>query len=59
MLRLALPTDGERLAAIYAPAVTDRATSFELTPPDAAEMARRVSALTAEHPGWSWKKTDW
>ena len=50
MLRLALPTDGERLAAIYAPAVADRTTSFELTPPDAAEMARRVSALTARTP---------
>ena len=50
MLRLALPTDGERLAAIYAPAVSDRATSFELTPPDAAEMARRVSALNNRTP---------
>lgn len=50
MLRMAVPADGERLAAIYAPAVTDRTTSFELTPPDAVEMARRVSALTARTP---------
>ena len=50
MLRLALPTDGERLAAIYAPAVTDRTTSFELTPPDAVEMARRVAAVVARTP---------
>lgn len=50
MIRMATPADGERLAAIYAPAVTDRATSFELTAPDAAEMARRVSTLTARTP---------
>ena len=50
MLRLAVPADGERLAAIYAPAVTERTTSFELTPPDAAEMARRISTLTARTP---------
>jgi len=50
MIRMAAPADGERLAAIYAPAVTDRATSFELTAPDAAEMARRVSTLTARTP---------
>jgi len=50
MLRLADPADGERLAAIYAPAVTERATSSELTPPDAAEMARRVAALGARTP---------
>jgi hypothetical protein len=41
MIRMAIPADGERLAAIYAPAVTDRTTSFELTAPDAREMARR------------------
>ena len=50
MLRLADPSDGARLAAIYAPAVTDRATSFELTAPDAAEMARRVTTLLARTP---------
>jgi phosphinothricin acetyltransferase len=47
---MATPADGERLAAIYAPAVTGRATSFELTPPDAAEMARRISTVTARTP---------
>lgn len=50
MIRMANPTDGERLAAIYAPAVTERATSFELVAPDGAEMARRVTALTARTP---------
>lgn len=50
MIRMATPADGERLAAIYTPAVTDRATSFELEAPDAAEMARRVVALTTRTP---------
>ena len=50
MIRLAVPSDGARLAAIYSPAVTDHATSFELTPPDAAEMARRVTSLVARTP---------
>lgn len=50
MLRLATPADGARLAAIYAPAVTVRATSFELVPPDATEMARRVSTLMLRTP---------
>lgn len=42
--------DGPALAAIYAPAVTGRATSFELEAPDGAEMARRVERLTARTP---------
>jgi L-amino acid N-acyltransferase YncA len=50
MIRMAVPADGERLSAIYAPAVTERATSFELQAPDAAEMARRVGALTLRTP---------
>jgi phosphinothricin acetyltransferase len=38
------------LAAIYAPAVESQATSFELEPPDASEMGRRVAAVTAKTP---------
>jgi L-amino acid N-acyltransferase YncA len=49
-IRMAVRTDGDALAAIYRPAVTDRATSFELEPPDGAEMARRVAAVTARLP---------
>jgi len=49
-IRLATPADGAALAAIYAPAVDGRATSFELTAPDADEMARRVERLTARTP---------
>jgi L-amino acid N-acyltransferase YncA len=49
-IRLATAADGAALAAIYAPAVEGRAISFELEPPDAAEMGRRVVALTARTP---------
>ncbi|GLC26231.1 GNAT family N-acetyltransferase [Roseisolibacter agri] len=49
-IRLATAADGAALAAIYAPAVDGRATSFELTAPDADEMARRVERLTARTP---------
>jgi L-amino acid N-acyltransferase YncA len=50
-IRLATADDGAALADIYRPAVADRATSFEVDPPDAAEMARRVAA-TLEHYPW-------
>jgi L-amino acid N-acyltransferase YncA len=49
-IRLATVADGAVLAAIYAPSVQERVTSFELEPPDAAEMGRRVLALTARTP---------
>jgi phosphinothricin acetyltransferase len=50
LIRLATMTDGPALAAIYAPAVVDCPTSFELEPPDGAEMARRVERVTARTP---------
>jgi L-amino acid N-acyltransferase YncA len=49
MIRFARESDGPDIAAIYAPAVAD-ATSFELDPPDAAEMVRRVGYLSARLP---------
>jgi L-amino acid N-acyltransferase YncA len=49
-IRLATIADGPSLAAIYAPAVTAHATSFELEAPDGAEMARRVASLTTRTP---------
>jgi L-amino acid N-acyltransferase YncA len=49
-IRLATAGDGSALATIYAPAVESQATSFELEPPDASEMARRVVAVTARTP---------
>jgi phosphinothricin acetyltransferase len=50
LIRLACADDGAALAAIYAPAVVARATSFEADPPDGAEMARRVERLLARTP---------
>ena len=42
-IRLATPADGAQLSAIYAPIARDTAISFEVYPPDATEMARRVA----------------
>src|SRR3954454_13819167 len=44
MVRVATVDDAPACAAIYAPYVTDTVISFELEPPDAREMARRISA---------------
>lgn len=41
--------DAAACAAIYAPFVTDNWVSFELDPPDAAEMARRIGEYGASH----------
>jgi L-amino acid N-acyltransferase YncA len=50
-VRLATPADGAACAAIYAPYVTGTAVSFELVPPDAAEMGARI-ARTIERTPW-------
>jgi L-amino acid N-acyltransferase YncA len=50
LIRLATPRDGAGLAAIYRPAVTDAAISFEMDPPDAATMASRVASTTSRLP---------
>lgn len=44
-IRLATPADGAALAAIYAPYVTNHVISFELEPPDAAEMIGRAERV--------------
>lgn len=49
-IRLAAPADAAALAAIYAPFVTHGATSFEVDPPDAEEMARRIERVMAWTP---------
>jgi phosphinothricin acetyltransferase len=49
--RLATPDDGAVCAAIYAPYVTGTSISFELVPPDAAEMGSRI-ARTIERTPW-------
>lgn len=50
LIRLAGAGDGPALSAIYRPAVTDSATSFELNAPDGAEMARRVARVSDRTP---------
>ena len=50
VVRHAQPADGAACAAIYAPHVRDAAASFEVDPPDAAEMARRIAEVSATHP---------
>jgi phosphinothricin acetyltransferase len=44
-IRDASPRDIPAITAIYAPAVREGTASFELEPPDEAEMARRMSAI--------------
>lgn len=50
LLRPVTVEDADRIAAIYAPVVRDSAASFEIDPPDAVEMARRIGRVTAGHP---------
>lgn len=47
VIRPTRPDDAPALAAIYGHAVATGLASFEETPPDAAEMARRHAAATA------------
>jgi L-amino acid N-acyltransferase YncA len=49
-IRVAEERDAQAIADVYAPAVTGRATSFELTLPDAAEMKRRIVTVLPQHP---------
>ena len=49
-IRMAGVSDAAAVADIYRPYVTDAVTSFEVTPPDAAEMARRIDTVLALAP---------
>ena len=51
LIRPATTGDAAACAAIYHPYVADNCVSFELTPPDAEEMARRIAAYGESH-GW-------
>lgn len=48
-IRAATAADAAACAAIYRPHVTDGWVSFELDPPDEAEMARRIADYGATH----------
>ena len=49
MIRPATARDAAACAAIYAPFVAESWISFELDPPDADEMARRIGTYGASH----------
>ena len=49
-VRMAVPADGESLAAVYAPAVEGSAISFEYDAPDGDEMRRRLAATVPRYP---------
>jgi L-amino acid N-acyltransferase YncA len=48
-VRPATPADAAACAAVYAPYVRDTAVSFELEPPGAEEVARRIEAYRERH----------
>ena len=50
LIRVAEERDAEAIARIYAPAITDGVISFELVPPDASEMSRRMLAIQRQYP---------
>ena len=49
-VRDATPDDAAAIRDIYAPYVTDTIVSFEETPPDADEIARRIAAIAPDYP---------
>lgn len=49
-IRLATPRDASFIAEIYRPSVVRSAISFELEPPDPAEMAKRIDAVLPSLP---------
>jgi L-amino acid N-acyltransferase YncA len=49
IIRAACVGDAAACAAIYAPFVSDSWVSFELVPPDAAEIAARIETYSASH----------
>lgn len=49
LIRSATTNDADQCASIYAPFVTGSWISFETSPPDAAEMGRRIEASLSSH----------
>ena len=48
-IRSATEADAADCAAIYAPYVTETAITFEIEPPDVAEMGQRIATAAATH----------
>jgi L-amino acid N-acyltransferase YncA len=55
VVRLATAIDAAEIAQIYAPIVERTAISFEVEPPEAGEIARRIGAT---QPQWPWLVAD-
>jgi L-amino acid N-acyltransferase YncA len=55
MVRIATANDAAAIAEIYAPIVERTPISFEVEPPEAGEIARRIAAT---HPQWPWLVAD-
>jgi L-amino acid N-acyltransferase YncA len=49
LIRGAVPADASGCAEIYAPYVTDTVITFETVPPDAVEMAARITTAVDSH----------
>ena len=49
-IRLAEEADAEGIAAIYRPIVESTVISFEVVPPDADEIARRIGETLPSYP---------
>jgi phosphinothricin acetyltransferase len=58
LIRVAEERDAGAIAGIYAPAITDAVISFELTPPDAREMSRRILAIQRQYPWLVYEESD-
>jgi L-amino acid N-acyltransferase YncA len=50
LIRVATIDDAPRIAEIYAPAVVERVTSFELVAPSAEEMGSRLTRVLSNYP---------
>jgi L-amino acid N-acyltransferase YncA len=50
IIRIATRDDAQTISEIYAPAVLERVTSFELTAPDASECAERMNKVMKTYP---------
>lgn len=57
-IRLAAATDGDSMAAIYAPIVASTSISFETESPGGGEMAKRISATLPRYP-WLVAEDSW
>jgi phosphinothricin acetyltransferase len=57
MIRLATQGDAAQIAAIYRPFCDENCVSFEITAPDAAEMASRIATTLQRFP-WLVDETD-